>query len=417
MRFHRNVFFSFLAVLIVILVVELASFAVLSVLRRDWAEASQARNLQGRLTADLVKNNVTVDEEYRNDEVVHPFVGFVYRPEEGMDQYGFRNYIPVIQKRSSEKVIIGIMGGSVAHLFRMEGGADVLVHYLKQTEAYKDKEIVIVNLCLMGGKQPQQLMILNYFLSLGAEFDMIINLDGFNEVSLSAQGYMNWKLFPAFPRDWPLRLNVLQSRSLLKLVGTVAVLEAFRDKAVSFSQVPALRHSQVYQLICFILENLFDKMVYKTNIKIQKFDFGYHNFAIKGPKVDWEGFTDLFKETALIWKRSSIQLHRLCRENGILYFHFLQPNQYVPDSKKFTSYELGRFFKEDHVYKYGVVQGYPYLIRAGNDLVREGVNFHNLVWMFREIEDSMYNDACCHLTPQGNQRLGMVIAHAVLNPR
>ena len=34
-----------------------------------------------------------------------------------------------------------------------------------------------------GYKQPQQLMAYNYLLSLGAEFDAVINIDGYNVIT------------------------------------------------------------------------------------------------------------------------------------------------------------------------------------------------------------------------------------------
>ncbi len=42
-------------------------------------------------------------------------------------------------------------------------------------------------LCFANGahKQPQQLLILNYFLSIGQPLDMVINVDGFNEMAVS----------------------------------------------------------------------------------------------------------------------------------------------------------------------------------------------------------------------------------------
>ena len=36
-----------------------------------------------------------------------------------------------------------------------------------------------------GYKQPQQLLILSYFLSIGQSFDVVVNIDGFNEVAMS----------------------------------------------------------------------------------------------------------------------------------------------------------------------------------------------------------------------------------------
>ena len=43
-------------------------------------------------------------------------------------------------------------------------------------------------LCLSheGYKQPQQLLVPTYFLSIGQVFDLVVNIDGFNEVALSS---------------------------------------------------------------------------------------------------------------------------------------------------------------------------------------------------------------------------------------
>lgn len=37
------------------------------------------------------------------------------------------------------------------------------------------------------------------------------------------------------------------------------------------------------------------------------------------------------EEAIEIWRRCSVAMHQLCRANGTLYLHVLQPNQYVPD--------------------------------------------------------------------------------------
>jgi hypothetical protein len=48
--------------------------------------------------------------------------------------------------------------------------------------ALADKEIVLLNFGSGGFRQPQQLLILTYFFLIGQRLDLVINLDGFNEV-------------------------------------------------------------------------------------------------------------------------------------------------------------------------------------------------------------------------------------------
>lgn len=56
-------------------------------------------------------------------------------------------------------------------------------------------------------------------------------------------------------------------------------------------------------------------------------------------------------------------MHRLSQANGILYLHFLQPNQYVEDSKPMGPDERRVAYREDMRYRAGAVRGYPLLIR------------------------------------------------------
>jgi len=55
------------------------------------------------------------------------------------------------------------------------------------------------------------------------------------------------------------------------------------------------------------------------------------DYVMTGPAYYYESESDLFEDLAAVWKRCSIQMHKFCAANGIRYFHFLQPNQYVRD--------------------------------------------------------------------------------------
>src|SRR6185436_13391576 len=51
---------------------------------------------------------------------------------------------------------------------------------------FSGKEIVPLCFSHEGYKQPQQLLVLAYFLSIGQPLDLVVNIDGFNEVALSS---------------------------------------------------------------------------------------------------------------------------------------------------------------------------------------------------------------------------------------
>jgi len=101
-----------------------------------------------------------------------------------------------------------------------------------------------------------------------------------------------------------------------------------------------------------------------------------------------------------LWRDSSVQMQRLCDANGIVYEHFLQPNQYVPASKPMAAEEQ-RTALTTGDYQKGVVRGYPFLAEQGENLRRAGVRFHDLTMMFKEVPEPVYRDTCCHLTGPG----------------
>ena len=121
--------------------------------------------------------------------------------------YGYADKGSPILTRSPYKVIIGILGGSVAWSFHMHA-TDRLRTLLQENPEFAGKDLVFVNLAVSGYKQPQQLMTLNYMLVLGGQFDFIINIDGFNDVVLYEAENAARHVFPAFPRSWHVRVEI-----------------------------------------------------------------------------------------------------------------------------------------------------------------------------------------------------------------
>ena len=62
---------------------------------------------------------------------------------------------------------------------------DRLAAALAAAPAFRGRDIVPLCFSHEGYKQPQQLLILSYFLSIGQAFDVVVNIDGFNEVAIS----------------------------------------------------------------------------------------------------------------------------------------------------------------------------------------------------------------------------------------
>ncbi|MGV2340018.1 MAG UNVERIFIED_CONTAM: hypothetical protein LVR18_40500 [Planctomycetaceae bacterium] len=145
-------------------------------------------------------------------ETMHPFLGWVHNPQLAVPEtidgrsattnaLGFRDNAPSVRKRSSNELIIGITGGSVAWRFSWEAESR-LRELLAGVPELAARQLHIVRLALPGYKQPQQLFSLSYVLALGGEFDAIINLDGFNDGVLAVLENARQGTSIAYPRSW-----------------------------------------------------------------------------------------------------------------------------------------------------------------------------------------------------------------------
>ena len=101
-----------------------------------------------------------------------------------------------------------------------------------------------------------------------------------------------------------------------------------------------------------------------------------HSPQAQGPRLG-EG-VDATTRVVEVWQRSSLQMARLCGGLGIPYFHFLQPNQYVPDSKPMDEAERRVAWRDDSPMHRPVAEGYARLRAAGAELAAEGVAFEDL---------------------------------------
>lgn len=117
----------------------------------------------------------------------------------------------------------------------------------------------------------------------------------------------------------------------------------------------------------------------------------------------------MFDHLTDVWINCSRQLHHLCQGNGIVYLHVLQPNQYFPGSKPLSAKEQNDMFVSEQEYGIAIAKGYPLLIRAGETLQKDGVEFHDLTQLFSTTEETIYADYFCHYNQQGNDMLAEAV--------
>lgn len=363
-------------------------------------------------------------EYFQHDFVIHPFIGAVLQPPRTEEEriarggtvindFGFPGEDSPVQKRSADTVIVGILGGSVAREFA-ESGLEELNTQLSRIPKFRGKSFRFIRLGMDGYKQPQQLMIVTWLLTLGAQFDVVINLDGVNEAALPIMDNIPKGVFAAYPRNWQQLINSASSMEVKRRIGLVTYLRTqVRDRAVFFSR-PPLCWSGTANLIWQGLHNARTKEILAELTVLTKLDCSDLTYCASGPRQDFSSRVEMCENAVQIWSRSSQLLHSCCESHEITYFHFLQPNQYVADSKQMSDAEQKWALSEESPFRQPVIDCYPLMQKAGGTLKKNGLRFYDLTQVFAGTVETVYRDDCCHLHSNGSEimarEMGRIIA-------
>jgi len=416
----KRIVFAMLTLILAWVLLELGGFFLIWMALGEWYSWSELQLRRERKVFQFESRNSNGFAQ------VHPYVGYVEvpRPDSGVRAFSGGRAVPVseygyiddklpFQTRGPGRVVIGIAGGSVACYFAVNGTRRLEAE-LANDSRFAGKQFVFVNMALGGYKQPQQLMTLAYLLSMGAQFDLILNIDGFNEVAIDALENRSDGLFPAFPRNWRVRLagsdtNLGLTRSKLLVLGAERVALARR-----FSRSP-WRYSILCSLVWELLDRRLDDRISEVLDNYRRLEHEHSPYVVTGPRREFPTSEDRYEFLVDIWANSSVLINRLCRSSGMRYYHFLQPNQYVAGSKPMRDAEKRVAILEGHPYSQGVQKGYPLLIRKGESLKTLRIPFHDLTGIFAGDPETIYIDNCCHYNQAGYEIMAEAIARAILS--
>ena len=325
-------------------------------------------------------------------QIRHPFYGYVRnRPDHDL------NAMPPRQ-RQADTVVVGLLGGSVAREVQ-----PFLQRELNRRFAADElpRQPIVLNLTAGAAKQPQQPLIAANALLLGGEFDLIINLDGFNELYFGAGPNFADGVFPTFPVWW--RHRVGPSTDRLLLGGHIAVLRREQARLAALRETSPLRRSALFGLLNRWRQEKTAAAIIRRHHELAALKSTYTLEQHGPPNRLAPG--ELLSELARVWYRGSLTLARLAELAGAEYYHFLQPSQYLPDSKPLSPQELALAYNPGGQHGYFAERGYPLLRRFSRDLPQQGVNYFDLTGIFADRRETLYRDDCCHLNRRGNELL------------
>lgn len=339
------------------------------------------------------------------DSGLHPYLGYSRDSTlEDRRNFGFRH--TTTQLGGNETIRIAIVGGSVAEdFYRYTVRNREWPQLLRAVPGFEKADFEHILLGLRGYKEPQQLQAVAYYLALGGKIDILIQLDGFNEVSLGP-ALQQTGTFAAYPFHWRSFTNNQPSLSQLLLLGQI---EHAKEQRRGLAQVAErLRFSVTASTFWHFADRHWEQKLEVRRAELENQEGSTESYFRNGPAEALEG-RDVVAYMAEVWARSSRQIGALAKENGFRYYHFLQPNQYVPGSKTLSDEELQKSFNEDRPATPNIRRGYPLLIAAGQDLRFEKGIFRDLTQIFHDVPDTVYIDKCCHLNKLGNTLLAREI--------
>jgi len=367
-------------------------------------------------------------------EALHPYFGQTHKP--GMpfelpaslraantqplhlqtNNYGFvspHDY-PFTKERPSQ-FVVGLFGGSVG-LWFCQVGAERLLADLKKDRRFQDKELVPLCFSHEGYKQPQQLLVLTYFLEIGQSFDLVVNIDGFNDVALA---HLNDQrgLDISMPSVQHIDglINLVNEATLTpEKLASLATIQRLRAR---LTDVAARAERVRWAAGHVVLDRVYRRTVDQYSREVGRLSNLPSNEArnsliqVTG-RVRQRNEATLFADMATEWAAASLMMNELLVARGVPYLHVLQPNQYFT-TRRFSRDEARVALSDESPYRAAVARGYPALIAASPSLAAKE-HFVNATSVFDHEPSAVYMDNCCHYTRTGNFVLADVIAKSVL---
>jgi hypothetical protein len=358
--------------------------------------------------------------------VIHPFLGWSRRS--GLDRaelegrvsssewvrrnartnlFGFYSETWDYRELDALDFVVGVFGGSVASELVILGGETLAAGLVEDRVAEADR-IRILNLGLGGYKQPQQLNLLGQMMLLGVPFDVVINLDGFNEAAIGAADASEG-FHPLLPSRFHWGSVVALTGGLLprEVWLRIAEIERWRRRRdfllESVRGSRALALSELARAIAGLGGQACDARAASLEYEVQRRARDASANAVAEVPLECdegkEGCHELISE---LWTRGSIAMKALAESQGALYVHFLQPNQYVPGSKPLSAEEIDTAIDAAHPWSQAVPGGYAALRARAAALRSGGVAFYDLSQLFQGETRTLYRDTCCHYNEQGN---------------
>ena len=356
---------------------------------------------------------------------LHPYLGFggnysLRAGSQANNNLGFGQYtdyqVPFVPKAND--LAIFVFGGSVAtNLVAPPQGGLSLEGALRQR--IKDKNVIVYSMAQGSGKQPQQLIALAMLLAMGQHVDVVVNLDGFNDVAI---GYSNHyhRVHPIFPSAaimWGIGNTLDAGRRTSDFYRTAADLLDARLAITRNSEAAnASRYGLAYLSRKAAISFYLRQKATAEKRYVRAFNDNDNLERIKtlmGIDLPVNEKDDGAGMAFDIWLKSDEAMAALSKSIGARYVHVIQPNQYF-SKKKFSPEEakIALSAPPNDPVRNGAERGYAMFEKQAGLIAKRGIV--SGVALFDDQSDPMYVDNCCHYSKAGENILANFVADRVV---
>ena len=341
---------------------------------------------------------------FNRARVRHPFYAYTHP-----DPWAGLNEMPP-RPESADTVVIALVGGSVAEQVRPYLQRAVYRYFIDHNLPRRPTVLALADGAM---KQPSQLAVAANTLLLGGHFDLLVNLDGFNEIYFSFANRQKG-VFPFYPEAWSSGVDLTATETLL--IGRIALLRAEQAELQRRGAVSPFRYTALYGLASRYRQGQLERQIIQGNHELAAAASTY-SLEKHGPRRTFAKDPDFLQAAARVWYRGSLLLASVAQLAGADYYHFLQPNQYVPDAKPLSAAELANFYRAGTPGEQAIRKNYhPRMQELGARLQRESpaIHYFDLTGIFAAHPETLYADACCHLNERGNELLAAALVERLV---
>ena len=345
---------------------------------------------------------------------LHPYFGITYDPDKALrtNNFGFSESVDFPYSAKPGEFVVGVFGGSFAQDIRKRIPRKELIQGILPLVRGKGYTSVrMLNFAIGGHRMPQTLFTFYYYFDM---IDMAVFLDGFNEyfglpLESELSGYRQSFDFPMGP-NWKLlsATSITDDTRLLQLK-----VAEIRDRQWSWLDIAGkipFRYSMLCQTFWKVYNNFLEQEARQFLNRIVALREVPKRYGF----IDRLGQSDeaILKHYFNKYGARLAYAARTCRDNSKPFFHFIQPNQYVTGSKRYSPEEEKIALSERNNPRLKKTDAmYNHLKWVSKNLRFQGIfSSYSLVMHFSDNAETLYRDSCCHMNEKG---MGLV-AEAII---